>query len=68
MKQLTPIEVERAKIAKITRTLVRLKYSLKADEEINNILPETLDEFDLSIQSGELKQLRANLDDILGEV
>jgi hypothetical protein len=55
--------MERQKIAKITRSLIRLKHSLLADAEINNILPDTLMEFDRALQLGELLQLQANLDD-----
>lgn len=65
MKKKTPIEMERDRIAKITRSMLRLKYSLKADEAINDILPETLDQFDTAIQAGELKSLYAGLSDLL---
>lgn len=50
----SPIEMERARIIRVTRTLVRLKHSLRADEEINELLPERLEEFDNSLQLGEL--------------
>lgn len=68
MKKKSEIELERAKISKITRSLIRLKHSIKADEEINNILPETLNAFDTALQLGELKKLRASIEDILSEV
>ena len=58
--------MERAKIAKATRTIVRLKHSLRADEEINAVLPDTLDEFEAALARGELKQLKAGLSDVLG--
>ena len=58
--------MERAKIAKATRTIVRLKHSLRADEEINAVLPDTLDEFEAALARGELKELRAGLSDVLG--
>jgi hypothetical protein len=60
--------MERLKVAKITRSLIRLKHSLSADEEINDILPDTLMEFDSSLQTGELKQIKAGLEDLLGEL
>ena len=66
MKKKTPAEMERAKIAKATRTIVRLKHSLRADEEINAVLPDTLDEFEAALARGELKQLKAGLSDVLG--
>lgn len=66
MRKKTQAEMERAKIAKATRTLIRLKKSLEADEEINNILPETLGEFDAALERGELLELQAGLNDALG--
>lgn len=68
MRKKSPIEMERQKVTKVTRSLIRLKHSIQADEEINNILPDTLLEFDKALQSGELKQLRSNIDDLLGDV
>lgn len=64
----TQIEMERHKIIKVSRSLIRLKHSLRADQEINDLLPDTLMEFDTALQNGELKQLRPSLNDILGEV
>lgn len=66
MKKKTPAELEKAKVAKATRTLIRLKHSLAADEEINTVLPETLDEFDSARARGELKRIEANIEDVLG--
>lgn len=60
--------MEKDRIVKITRTLIRLKHALKADEEINDVLTSRLDEFDEGIQSGELKHLKAGVEDILGDV
>ena len=51
------IEMERARTIKITRALVRLKHSLAADEEINELLPDRLIEFDKAVQSGQLLSL-----------
>ena len=58
--------MERHKVTKAARSLIRLKHSLAADEEINAVLPDTLEEFDDALARGELKQLRASLDDVLG--
>ena len=66
MRKKTPAEMERAKVAKTARILVRLKHSLRADEELNTMLPDTLEEFDAALARGELKSLRASLDDVLG--
>lgn len=64
MQKKSPIEMERHRVAKVTRALLRLKYSLMADEAINETLPDTLEEFDAAIQQGELKGLEADLDEI----
>lgn len=64
MKKKSSIEMERERITKITRALIRLKHSLNADEELNDVLPDTLEEFEKSLQAGELKSL-GNLTDLL---
>jgi hypothetical protein len=58
-------ELERFKITKTIRTLVRLKHSLAADEEINELLPDTLEEFDKALQAGKLMQIEAGIDEVL---
>jgi hypothetical protein len=68
MLKKSEIEMERQRTAKIARSLIRLKHSLAADEEINAVLPDTLMEFDRSIQSGELSQLRPTVDDLLSDL
>lgn len=64
VKRKTPEEMERARIAKIQRTLIRLRHSIAADEEINRVLPDTLDDFDAALQRGELKALVVDLNDV----
>jgi hypothetical protein len=66
LKKKTPAELERARITKTARTLIRLKHSLKADEELNAVLPDTLSEFDAALARGELTELKVSLDDVLG--
>lgn len=68
MRKKSPAELEKAKITKATRTLIRLKHSLDADEQINNILPGTLAEFDEALARGELKKLRSSLMDEIGAI
>lgn len=68
MYKKSEIEMERQRISKVTRSLIRLKHSIQADEEINNLLPDTLQEFDKALQSGELKQLRPTVEDLLGDI
>lgn len=65
MNKKTPIEMERDRIIKITRNYVRFKKSLEADEELNDLLPDRLEEFDKSLQNGELKSIVADIDEVL---
>lgn len=67
MKKKTPEELERAKIIKTARTLIRLKHSLVADEEINNVIPDAVEQFDNALMSGEVLTLKAGLADVLDE-
>lgn len=57
--------MQRAKVTKATRTLIRLKHSLAADEEINGKLPDMLSELEAAFAAGELRSLRADLADVL---
>lgn len=66
MRKKTPAEMRRAATAKTTRTLIRLKHSLAADEEINAVLPDTLDELEDALQRGEVKTAQARIDEALG--
>lgn len=66
MRKKSPSEMERARLIKASRTLIRLKHSLKADEEMNEILPDTLAEFDAAVARGELQSLEASLGEALG--
>lgn len=61
MQKKSRAELEKQRITKTLRTLVRLKHSLAADEELNNVLPDTLAEFDTALASGKLKKLPSNL-------
>jgi hypothetical protein len=66
LKKKTPAELERAKIIKTARTIIRLKHSLRADEEINAVLPDTLEEYEQALARGELTSLQAGVNDALG--
>jgi hypothetical protein len=65
MERKTEQELERARVAKVARALVRLKHSLAADEELNSLLPDTLEAFDRSLAQGELKHIGRVIDDVL---
>jgi len=54
MSKKTDVEMERMALAKIARTALRLKHSLAADREINDTLPDTLNEFDARTILGDL--------------
>lgn len=66
MRKKVEVEMERDRVAKVTRTLIRLKHSLAADVEINETLPETLHEFDDAHSRGQIKRVKADLADLLG--
>lgn len=67
MSKKSPIEMERFKIAKVTRALIRLKHSVAADEELNDILPDRLDQFDDAVSRGQLLGLEVGglLDEVI---
>lgn len=65
MQKKSEIEMEKARVLKVTRALIRLKHSLQADIELNNVLPERAEEFDLALQNGELKTISDGLNEIL---
>lgn len=44
----------RANAIKVVRTAIRLKHALAADEELNQVLPVVVAEFNKSVQQGEL--------------
>jgi hypothetical protein len=48
----TEYERERKKLIKAVRSTVRLKHSLNADDELNEVLPQILGEFDKAIAAG----------------
>lgn len=63
MRRKSEAEMMRSKVVKITRTMLRLKHSLAADEEINQVLPDRIDEFDAALARGELLELKPSLED-----
>jgi len=48
------VDQERANLLKVIRTAVRLKHSLNADDELNDVLPRAEAKFNASIQRGVL--------------
>ena len=61
MPNKTEIEMARLAIAKVTRAEIRLRHSLLADQELNEILPERLRDFDIQLQAGTIPALALKL-------
>lgn len=49
---------ERANLLKRVRSEVRLKHSLAADDELREVLPRLIDEFNLALQNGQVLELQ----------
>ena len=49
----TDLELERMQMAKSIRMFIRLRYSIAADEEINDVLWDIMDRYDLALATGE---------------
>lgn len=47
-------EQRRMEIGKVLRAVIRLKYSLQADRELSELIPDAEAAFDNAIQSGQL--------------
>lgn len=65
MNKKSPAEMEAFKTTKTYRTLIRLKYSLQADEELNDILPDRLRKFNDALQQGELLSIDSGLQEVI---
>lgn len=50
------IDQSRANMLKVIRTAVRLKHSIAADEELNEVLPAAQKRFDDALQRGRLME------------
>jgi len=61
----TDIDLARASIAKVTRAEIRLKHSLLADAEINEVLKQRLLDFNKALQDGRLPSVALEL--VVGE-
>jgi len=65
----TPEEMAFAARIKTARTLVRLKHSLMADQELNMLLADMTEDHNLELQTGGLKQLSpGTLEAVIKEV
>jgi hypothetical protein len=61
VSQKSEIEMARLAVTKVTRIEIRLKHALMADQELNEVLPQRLAEFDLAVQNGTLPGLALKL-------
>jgi hypothetical protein len=52
--QKTSAELRRFAMIKALRSMIRLRFSLLADAELNRVLPEAEKAFDKALQRGEL--------------
>jgi len=57
--------MQQPEITKATRARIRPKHSLAADQEINSVLPDTLDQFEAALARGDLEELKA-LGNVIG--
>lgn len=57
------IELRRAALLKAARSAIRLKHSIAADEELNDVLPELERRFNSLVQVGEAPSVAALLSD-----
>lgn len=48
------VDQARVNMLKTIRAAVRLKHSINADEELNEVLPEAVKKFNAAIQRGQL--------------
>ena len=51
------VDQRRADVLKTVRAMVRLKYSLMADRELNDVLPEAERRFDTAVNRGRLPEV-----------
>jgi hypothetical protein len=57
VKPYTDIEIERAKVLKVAIAAIRLKHSLRADEEIKRKVPDLEKSFNQAVQAGKVFEL-----------
>ena len=57
MRQLSPIEREKAKLLKLARTIIGAKHAAARDDELNEVLPRLELEIDAAIQAGKVYEL-----------
>lgn len=61
------VELRRAALLKAARSAIRLKHSIAADEELNEVLPMLERRFNMAVASGLLPNVGEALKDILSD-
>lgn len=61
------ITMRQAALVKAARSMVRLRYSLMADEELNEVLPRIEAAFTAAVQSGEMPSVAGLLAEFISE-
>jgi hypothetical protein len=51
----TDAEMQKYELVKALRAAIRLKHSINADRELNEVLPDAEDAFDVAWHKGQLK-------------
>jgi hypothetical protein len=59
------IEIQRAAMLKAARSMIRLRHSIEADRELNEVLPALGRKFDAAVASGTLPNPTALLLDLV---
>ena len=57
MQKKSDVELQRAALIKVNRTLIRLKHALAADKELNETIPDLELQFDSQVQQGLLPEI-----------
>lgn len=63
--QKTEIELQKALMVKVLRSQIRLKHTLEAERELNQVLPEAERQFDVAVQRGELPAVEEIVRDVV---
>lgn len=63
--QKTEIELQKALMIKVLRSQIRLKHTLEAERELNQVLPEAERQFDVAVQRGELPAVEEIVRDVV---
>lgn len=66
-QHLDDIALRKAALLKAARSMVRLRHSIAADEELNDVLPAVERAFDKAVQTGELPEVALLLTEFVND-